>query len=394
VQPCRAEQGTFVQIVVLGMHRSGTSAVARLLNMMGAYFGPEGSSIGFNSENPKGFWERRDVREVCDALLSAAGSDWWRVSKLDIQALSDRDLDPIRHRFRRVLLELDAHRPWMMKEPRLSVLFPALQGQLEVPVVVFVHRDPLEIARSLEKRNEIPVPAGLALWELYNVRAIEAAASTPNTVVDYNQLVADPVGVVRRLHERLEQLGVRGLQLPREKEVLAFVSPELRRSRVEVGDGAGLLTSPQVGLRDGLRQATELTEVAVQQPLELSTATLTLFEERETYRQQVRELEQDWSQLTEIDRLVHRNEDLGAQVTALQGALAARTSELQALEHGVEQLLRSRRWRWGDLLGRVMEILTFRGRRETVADSMMENIAARRARTTATGGEAPASRRP
>jgi hypothetical protein len=39
------------------MHRSGTSMVARLLNMMGAYFGAEGISTGANRENPKGFWE-------------------------------------------------------------------------------------------------------------------------------------------------------------------------------------------------------------------------------------------------------------------------------------------------------------------------------------------------
>ena len=32
-----------MQIIVLGMHRSGTSLVTRLINMMGAYFGPEGS---------------------------------------------------------------------------------------------------------------------------------------------------------------------------------------------------------------------------------------------------------------------------------------------------------------------------------------------------------------
>jgi hypothetical protein len=44
-----------MQVLVLGMHRSGTSMVARLLNMMGAYFAPEGTSLGANQEKPKGF---------------------------------------------------------------------------------------------------------------------------------------------------------------------------------------------------------------------------------------------------------------------------------------------------------------------------------------------------
>ena len=58
-----------MQLIILGMHRSGTSMVTRLVNMMGAYFGPEGVSLGANDENPKGFWERRDVLDLDEALL-------------------------------------------------------------------------------------------------------------------------------------------------------------------------------------------------------------------------------------------------------------------------------------------------------------------------------------
>ena len=70
-----------MQILVVGMHRSGTSAVARLLNMMGAYFGPEDVDIGAGEENPKGFWERREVRKLCDDLLHSAGADWHLCSR-------------------------------------------------------------------------------------------------------------------------------------------------------------------------------------------------------------------------------------------------------------------------------------------------------------------------
>ena len=58
-----------MQLIVLGMHRSGTSVLARLLNLMGVYFGPEGISTGANQENPKGFWERKDVRQLNDGVL-------------------------------------------------------------------------------------------------------------------------------------------------------------------------------------------------------------------------------------------------------------------------------------------------------------------------------------
>ena len=65
-----------MQIFILGMHRSGTSAVARLLNMMGAYFSPEGYELAAREENIKGFWERTDIMELNDAILSASNSSW------------------------------------------------------------------------------------------------------------------------------------------------------------------------------------------------------------------------------------------------------------------------------------------------------------------------------
>jgi len=64
-----------MQLIILGMHRSGTSMQTRLLNLAGAYFGPEGSSTGANDENPKGFWERVEARRLNDAVLFSTGHD-------------------------------------------------------------------------------------------------------------------------------------------------------------------------------------------------------------------------------------------------------------------------------------------------------------------------------
>ena len=53
-----------MQIIVLGMHRAGTSAVTRLINMMGAYLGPNNLLMPASSDNPKGYWERVDIQPV------------------------------------------------------------------------------------------------------------------------------------------------------------------------------------------------------------------------------------------------------------------------------------------------------------------------------------------
>ena len=112
-----------MQLIILGMHRSGTSVLARLLNMMGAYFGPEGISTGANQENPKGFWERQDVRRLNDYVLHSVGCDWNKVSDFDIKEVSEEVRNKFKIEASKIILEVDAHRPWMLKEPRVSDLW-------------------------------------------------------------------------------------------------------------------------------------------------------------------------------------------------------------------------------------------------------------------------------
>src|SRR4051812_23402288 len=168
-----------MQLVVLGMHRSGTSAVTRLLNLAGAYFGPEGIGTDPNEENPKGFWERRDIPAIWDAVLHAGGFDWWRVADFAPDAVPGQNRSEQTDAFRNVVFHLDAHRPWVIKEPRLCLLLPILRPVLETPVFVHVVRDPLEIAASLMARNGFPLEVGVALWERYTVDALASAADDP-----------------------------------------------------------------------------------------------------------------------------------------------------------------------------------------------------------------------
>ena len=120
-----------MQLIVLGMHRAGTSSVTRLLNLAGAYFGPEGIATETNEENPKGFWERRDVRAVCDGLLLGGDFDWWRVADFDIERIPESVREEQIEAFRRIVGQLDANRPWVIKEPRLCLLLPLLRPVLE-----------------------------------------------------------------------------------------------------------------------------------------------------------------------------------------------------------------------------------------------------------------------
>ncbi|HRW36828.1 MAG: glycosyltransferase [Acidimicrobiales bacterium] len=241
-----------MQLLVLGMHRSGTSMVTRLLNLAGAHFGPEGIATEANDENPKGFWERRDVRAICDALLMGAGADWWRAAGFDAASIPPEVLDEELPKLRRLILELDAHRPWVVKEPRLCLLLPVLRPLLEAPVAVHVTRDPLEVARSLARRNDFAVNVGTALWELYSVRALEASAGMPGVHVDHAALMADPVGALGQLLAALTAHGVGGLREPSEREVRAFVTEALHRQHGDRAEHPGWLTTHQAELAGAL----------------------------------------------------------------------------------------------------------------------------------------------
>ena len=222
-----------MQILILGMHRSGTSMVARLLNMMGAYFPPEGTSPGANQENPKGLWERRDVFVLNQMVLHSAGADWHRLSSFALENIPAATLAQFKTEAGKIILDMDAHRPWFLKEPRFCLLAPLWLDLLELPVCVIVNRSPIEVARSLETRNGFPIAVGLALWERYNVAALNATRGQRRIQINHAGLMADPVGAVRSLQENLEALDVRGLREPSDEEIRAFIDPSLYRAKQE-----------------------------------------------------------------------------------------------------------------------------------------------------------------
>jgi hypothetical protein len=249
-----------MQLIVLGMHRSGTSVLARLLNMMGAYFAAEGGSTRANPENPKGFWERRDVRDLNDLLLYSVRCDWNRIAGFDRARIPESVLRKYQDRAARIVLDMDAHRPWFLKEPRLCLLFPLWRDLLEVPYCIHICRNPLEVANSLEQRNDVPMEAGLALWEKYNIEAFNASTGLPRTLVSHHRLMVDPVAVVAELYDQLSAFGIQGLRKPARAEIAAFVRDDLYRARSDEAGLASCLNPEQMALFQGIKNGSILRD--------------------------------------------------------------------------------------------------------------------------------------
>jgi hypothetical protein len=225
-----------MQIIIFGMHRSGTSPLARIINLMGAYTGPEGSLMKPHMANPKGYWERNDVFELHQEVLKSVGGNWhgdpgWERAELDFGQLSDEQRQRFETRAREIVHNLDAHRPWVLKDPRMCLLFPLWQDLLEVPICVHIYRSPVQVAQSLHTRDGFSIRFGIALWEKYHLAALANTRGLPHVLVSHRRLMEQPVDTVRELHESLVALGVQRLYRPSEKELRAFIDPTLYRER-------------------------------------------------------------------------------------------------------------------------------------------------------------------
>lgn len=224
-----------MQLIVLGMHRSGTSALARCLGLLGCHAGGAGDFPPADDANPRGYWERRDVWAANEELLAALGGGWDEVDDLDEGRLTPEDRERFAGRAREVVARLEAHRPWVIKDPRLCLTLPYWDPFLDDPVFVFIHRPPIAVARSLQARDGFSLALGVALWEHYNLSALAASRGRPRLEVAYGDLVASPAATVRRLARSLGELGVAGLEVPDDGAIEAFVDPALARQRSEAG---------------------------------------------------------------------------------------------------------------------------------------------------------------
>jgi GT2 family glycosyltransferase/glycosyltransferase involved in cell wall biosynthesis len=315
------------QLVVLGMHRSGTSAVTGALSAMGAYVGDEESLTGKNWENPVGFFERKDLRAICDSILHASGADWWKVANFDPQRVSHTVTRARLPELQAVVARMDEaaeqHRSWVVKEPRLCLLYPILQRALVRPQIILALRHPLEVAKSLRSRNGFSMEGGLALWEAYMVHAIRSCANAEPVLVNYDDLISQPKLSLEKLAKELAARGVEGLDSDRGAST---IMGNLRRE-IDDHEHDYLMTEAQVELWEVLNSG-KLPAAKVSLSAR-GHETLTAFEVDEATRKsleaEIRSLRQ---QLSDTKAIAVRSDALAKDVDAQTAANAKLRVEL------------------------------------------------------------------
>ena len=160
-----------------------------------------------------------------------------------------------------IVRDLDRHGAWVIKDPRLCLLFPFWREILEHPFCVLIYREPLPVARSLAARDGISIPYGMALWERYTREALASTLGLPRVLVSHRELMADPESVLRRLHRNLLQLGgpeLARVSLPTADAIHAVVDPALVHHPPEPEGQRPYLNPPQLDLLEALRDGTAL----------------------------------------------------------------------------------------------------------------------------------------
>ena len=189
------------------MHRSGTSAVTRVLASLGCDL--PNTLMQADSNNAMGYWESTEIADLNDAILVSAGSSWDDWEAFNPQWHASPIAEDFHERARAVLTsEFGDSRLFVLKDPRICRLLQFWKEALDrigaVTVVALPVRNPLEVAASLRARDAIDPSIGLLMW-LRNVLDAEASSrGLPRAFTRYEDVLDNWKSLAIRLGSELE----------------------------------------------------------------------------------------------------------------------------------------------------------------------------------------------
>jgi hypothetical protein len=183
-----------VALLVLGMHRSGTSVTAALLARLG--FALPRTLMPADAWNAEGYFESSRFQQFHDRLLRAAGTSWDAYTRLDPQWLASTDAHSMRNECRALLQSEFGDAPrFVLKDPRICRFVPfwlqLLHEEGIQPKAVLVMRPPFDVARSLRARDGLRLTLGVLVWLRHVLDAEAATRTIPRTWAPYADTLRD-----------------------------------------------------------------------------------------------------------------------------------------------------------------------------------------------------------
>ncbi len=194
-------------IVVLGMHRSGTSAITKGLETLGVRLSEE--VIPSGEGNEKGHWEDLDIVCLNDRVLSLAGMRWDSPAVFPISSIdSDVGQSLVEEAVNLIQKRLNTYQVWAFKDPRTSRLLAfwlRVFDRIEVkPEFLVTVRNPLDVAKSLEKRDGFLFERCQHLWLQHTLANLGLLSEYNTCFVDFSCFLEKPGYELLRLSAKLE----------------------------------------------------------------------------------------------------------------------------------------------------------------------------------------------
>ena len=227
------------------MHRSGTSALTRMLGSLGCRL-PK-TLLEPNEYNALGYWESSEISELNDAILKSAGSSWDDWEAFHQGWYASLVADEFRDHARTVLEnEFGDSRLFVLKDPRVCRLLEfwidALKDIAAAPVIAVTIRNPLEVAASLHHRDMIDPSIGLLLWLRHVLDAEATSRDSRRVFVRYEDLLGNWAETAIRLGRELGVIWPKDSSSS-EMEIESYLTPSQRH---HARDDDAIFHSPSV----------------------------------------------------------------------------------------------------------------------------------------------------
>ena len=227
------------------MHRSGTSALTRMLGSLGCRL-PK-TLLEPNEYNALGYWESSEISELNDAILKSAGSSWDDWEAFHQGWYASLVADEFRDHARTVLEnEFGDSRLFVLKDPRVCRLLEfwidALKDIAAAPVIAVTIRNPLEVAASLHHRDMIDPSIGLLLWLRHVLDAEATSRDSRRVFVRYEDLLGNWAETAIRLGRELGVIWPKDSSSS-EMDIESYLTPSQRH---HARDDDAIFHSPSV----------------------------------------------------------------------------------------------------------------------------------------------------
>lgn len=226
-------------VLVLGMHRTGTSTISGILNILGVDLGNK--LLLPSRDNPKGYFEHSDIVSLNKAFLNSHNlDDDGLLGELPTDWLYDNRTEDFKNKIRDLILrDFSASEIFGLKDPRISILLPAyLEVFKELGIelrVIIANRNIQDVINSLHKRGVVSLFDSVIAYKYYYRIIKSYAESLYHIHVHYDDLIIDSKNLINKMIEFINHPKIKSYD-DVEYEINRFIEPSLRHNKVSSDD--------------------------------------------------------------------------------------------------------------------------------------------------------------